>query len=52
MRSILVIPVQVEWQDLDHARVLGIYIDTVPFDRMNKIEEIVFDAVDDKFNSL
>ena len=53
MRPILTIPVQVEWQDLDHARVLAVYIDVaIPFDRMNKYEEIVFNAVDDKFNPL
>lgn len=50
MRPTLDIIVRVEWQDLDHARVLSIVRDG--FDRVNEYEEMAYDAVDDKFNSL
>lgn len=52
MRPILVISVQVEWLDLDHARVLCIESDAMSKEQMDKYDEMVFTAVDDKFNPL
>lgn len=48
MRPILVISFEVEWMDVNGLRILGIYDDNV--DNQDKYVEIVFKAIDDKFN--